>query len=177
MIYKFKNNFFVRALSEKDMKGNYLEWFQDPEISKYNSHGKFFKTEKYYKEYIINAINSNEMIVWAICSPNKKHIGNVSLSHIDKINKSADLSIIIGNKIYWSKGIASIVSKKLIDHGFNKLNLNRITCATAEVNLGMNLLAKKLGMKKEGLRRKSLFLDGKYINCIEYGILRSEFYK
>lgn len=177
MIYRFKNNFFCRGLQQKDLKGDYLKWFEDQDICNYNSHGKFFKTQKYFRDYIINLIDNNEIIVWAICNPQKKHIGNVSLSYISNINRSADLSIMIGNKNYWSQGIATAFSKKIIEHGFLKLNLNRITCATAENNIGMNSLAKKLNMKKEGIRRKSLFINGKYENCIEYGILKKEFFQ
>jgi RimJ/RimL family protein N-acetyltransferase len=39
----------------------------------------------------------------------------------------------------------------------------------------MKKLALKLNMKREGVRRKALYLSGKYIDVYEYGVLRDEF--
>jgi RimJ/RimL family protein N-acetyltransferase len=41
----------------------------------------------------------------------------------------------------------------------------------------MKKLALKLGMKEEGTRRENLFLDGEWVDAIEYGILCPEFKK
>jgi RimJ/RimL family protein N-acetyltransferase len=39
----------------------------------------------------------------------------------------------------------------------------------------MKSLAKKLGMVEEGCRRSYFYLDGKWVDMIEYGILQDEF--
>ncbi len=60
----------------------------------------------------------------------------------------------------------------VVNHGFKKLNLHRIYCGTAATNKAMNQLALKLGMKEEGIRKEHLFLDGLWVDVVEYGILR-----
>jgi RimJ/RimL family protein N-acetyltransferase len=61
--------------------------------------------------------------------------------------------------------------KLIIEHGFKSLNLHRIYCGTSSQNVGMQKLAEKLEMIKEGIRKEALFNSGIYSDIIEYGIL------
>jgi RimJ/RimL family protein N-acetyltransferase len=40
----------------------------------------------------------------------------------------------------------------------------------------MRKLATKLRMKQEGIRRESMFKNGAYMDIVEYGVLKKEFY-
>ena len=103
-----------------------------------------------------------------------KHIGNISLHSIDWINRSAELSVIIGETDYWKKGITTEAGKIVLWHGFEKLNMNRIWLGTSGNNIGMNRVAKKIGMIQEGNLRQGIFLNGKFKDVINYSILREE---
>ncbi len=174
MIYKLDDNYFVRSLTLEDFDSEYISWFQNQDITFYNSHGKFFKTKEWFKSYY-DELNIENKVVWAICERKAGHIGNISLSNISFINRNAELSIIIGNKSHWGKLVGFKAARKIIFHGFNKLNLKKIYLGTASSNKGMISLAKKIGMKKEGLRRNHIFLNGNWYDCEEFGILRDEF--
>jgi len=176
MIYRLNENYYVRSLKLSDLDGAYPSWFENQEVCQYNSHGKFFKTDEYFQNYI-KGLNANNLVVWAICHNKNGHIGNISLQNISFINRTAELAILLGEKDHWGKGVGLIASKVLLRHGFNKLNLNRIYCSTAKNNQGMQKISTGLGMKLEGERRQHLFLDGKYLDMLEYGILHSEFDK
>lgn len=63
----------------------------------------------------------------------------------------------------------------MCDHGFRAMNLNRIACGTQLDNDGMRKLAQSLGMKEEGRRRQAQFKHGRYIDVVEFGLLRDEF--
>ncbi|MBM4229579.1 MAG: GNAT family N-acetyltransferase [Gammaproteobacteria bacterium] len=39
----------------------------------------------------------------------------------------------------------------------------------------MQKLARALGMQEEGRRRSALFLEGAWVDVLEYGVLRDEF--
>jgi RimJ/RimL family protein N-acetyltransferase len=173
MIYQLERGYFVRPVQERDLKGPYLSWFEDQEVCKYNSHGKFFKTKTYYKA-CYEWLNGEDRITWAICHKTDGHIGNIGLQGISFINRNAEFAIILGDKRHWGKGVALDASRKLIEHGFHKLNLERVYCGTAENNAAMRKLATALGMVEEGRRRSHLFLDGKWVDVIEYGLLRRE---
>ena len=173
MIYQLNDNYYVRTLRESDIAGQYPSWFEDQEVCRYNSHGKFFKTLVDFRMFIDN-LNTGDKVVWAICHVSDGHIGNISLQGISFINRHADFAVMIGDKRHWGKGVAYLASQAMFSHGFNKLNLERIWCATAAPNKAMRNLAKRLGMVEEGCRRSHLYLNGEWVDMIEFGILRNE---
>ena len=174
MIYQLNDEYFVRSLQETDIDGGYPSWFEDQDVCKYNSHGKFFKTRSHFQAYL-NGLNSESQVVWAICHREDGHVGNIALQIISFINRNADFGIVMGDSEHWGKGVAYEAAKKVIYHGFCKLNLERIYCATAATNVPMRNLAKKLGMVEEGCRRAHLYLDGEWVDMVDYGILRREY--
>ncbi len=174
MIYQLNEDYFVRSLRESDIDGAYTTWFEDQDVNKYNSHGKFFKSRSYFQDYL-NGLNSESQVAWAICHRNDGHIGNIALQKINFINRNADYGILMGDKRHWGKGVAYEASRRLILHGFCKLNLERIYCATAATNESMRNLAKKLGMTEEGCRRAHLYFDGEWVDMVDYGLLRHEY--
>ena len=100
-------------------------------------------------------------------------IGRVSLENICHINQSAELKIFISDE-HVKKGFAFDACKKVIEHGFNELNLQRIEAGTLSNNEGFKKLAEKLGMIEEGIRRKAVWKSGEFLSVFEYGLLRSE---
>jgi [ribosomal protein S5]-alanine N-acetyltransferase len=171
MIKMLSEHYYVRALSETDVGGPYPSWFEDQEVCAFNSHGKFVRTKEYFRQFVRN-LDGQSMIVWAICHMQDGHIGNVALQNISLINRNAEFAIILGDRSHWGKGVGELASKAILEHGFNKLNLHRIYCGTAATNEGMKKLALKLGMKEEGIRKEHLFLSGKWVDVVEYGILQ-----
>lgn len=174
MIYKLSKDYFVRPLAEDDLDGPYPGWFEDQEICRNTSHGKFFKTRTHFREYI-TALNEEDRIVWAICHVTDGHIGNITLQRLSFINRSAEFAIILGDKRHWGRGVGLLAGRALLRHGFDKVNLERIYCGTAATNVAMKKLAVALGMILEGTRRRHLFLEGSWVDVAEYGILREEF--
>jgi RimJ/RimL family protein N-acetyltransferase len=173
-MYRLTDDYYVRGLRERDLEGPYMSWFEDQEVCRYNSHGKFLKTSEHFKDFF-RQLNQENRLVWAICHQSDGHIGNVSLQEISFINRSAEFAILLGDKRHWGKGVGTAAGRALICHGFTKLNLERIHCATAATNESMRKLAKCLGMAQEGCRRRALYLDGEWVDAIEYGLLKSEF--
>jgi [ribosomal protein S5]-alanine N-acetyltransferase len=173
MIYQLNAQYFVRPLDEMDLNGPYPSWFEDQEVCRFNSHGKFFKTKASFREYV-GALDREDRVVWAVCHVDDGHIGNISLQGMSFINRTAEFAILMGDKRRWRRGVALLAGRALLQHGFDKLNLERIYCGTAATNEGMKKLAAGLGMTLEGTRRKHLFLEGIRVDVLEYGILRDE---
>jgi len=187
IIYHFKDMYETKRLlltpfQAKDIENErYRSWFIDQEVCKYNSHGLFPKTEKELREFAENLGNGN--LVLKICFKDihdndgfvLNWIGNISLQHIDWINRSAEFAIVIGEKEYWGKGIAEEAARVLFYHGFCKMNLFRIWSGTSELNIGMIKVFEKLGMKHEGTFVRAQYLLGESHDVVEYGILSNWF--
>lgn len=173
MIYQIGDGYFVRTLRESDLGGPYLSWFEDQDVCRFNSHGKFFPSENSFRAFVASQ-GGTDRIVWAVCHERDGHIGNVSLQNISMINRNAELALLIGDKRHWNKGVGKMAATSLITHGFEKLNLERVYCDTAATNVGMRNLAVAIGFSEEGCRRAHLFLEGAWVDVIEYGLLRTE---
>ncbi len=166
----------VRGLSVKELEGNYLHWFNDAQVCAFNSHFAYPKTLETVQNFISQLAMSQDHIVWAIYDRAEGvHVGNIGLRIFNRIDNNAELSFLLGEKTYWGRGYGYEAGQMMIAHGFNVLNLQRIYCGCASSNIPMKKLAAKLGFIQEGVRRKNLYLWGKYEDEIEYGLLRGEF--
>ncbi len=167
---------YLRPLVASDAEGPYVSWFNDAEVCEGNSHHVFPYSTDAALSYIHYAGETRDSVVLAIVLvEGDRHIGNISLQSIHPINRTAEFTVVIGDKTAWGKGYAKEAARLICDHGFYSLNLHRIGCGTFENNEGMKRLAAYLGMKEEGLRREAVFKNGSYLNVIEYGVLRSEY--
>ena len=173
MIYSLGDDYLVRAFRERDLDGPYRTWFEDQEVCRYNSHGKLFRNESYFRDFW-EALNHEDRMVWAICHRQDGHIGNISLQAISPINRNAELAILLGDKRHWGHGVGRMAGRQLLRHGFDKLNLHRVFCGCAATNGGMLHLARSLGFREEGRRRAHLWLEGQWVDVVEFGLLRSE---
>jgi ribosomal-protein-alanine N-acetyltransferase len=174
VIYELPNGYFVRSLYASDLAGPYPRWFEDQETCKYNSHGKYAKNSDWFKSFYESA-NNEDRVVWAVCHQDDGHIGNISLQQMSFINRNAEFAVLIGDRRHRGKSVGLFAGRALLRHGFDKLNLERIYCGTAATNVGMQHLARRLGMIEEGHRRNHLFLEGEWVDMLEYGILKREF--
>lgn len=168
----------LRALTEQDCRGPYLNWFNDAEVCRFNGHHRFpFRREEALR-YVKKVLESpTDLVLAVVLKRSRRHIGNVSLQKINFIDRSAELAIVIGEKDCWGKGYSKQVGRLLLEHAFLSLNLHRVHCGTTEENIPMQRLALYLGMKKEGVRRKAAFKENRYLDIWEYGILKPEYLK
>lgn len=158
-----------------DIDGNYQYWFNNGQIVNNNSHGRFPMTKEKLENYVESASSDSNLLVLAIIlKENSVHVGNISLQNINWIDRSAEIAFILGEVEYQGKGIMYRAGSLLIQHAFNQLNLHRIYCGTLETNEGMIRLAEKFGMEREGRRREAIFKNGKYLDIIEFGILKKK---
>lgn len=165
----------LRELLETDVDGAYPLWFNQEEVCRWNSHHVFPYTKNSALEYIRYAGSTKESLILAIVASDEGcHIGNVALQAIHPVYHSAELSIILGDQAYWGKGFAIEACRLICRHGFDALNLNRISCGTFAPNAGMRNLALALGMREEGVRRQAAYKNGHFIDVVEFGMLRNE---
>lgn len=78
---------------------------------------------------------------------------------------------------FGGKGIMTRSVRKLIEYGFNDLNLNRIEIRCAPGNSKSRRIPERLGFIKEGiLRQVSTIHDGILVDMVVYGLLKDEWH-
>jgi RimJ/RimL family protein N-acetyltransferase len=166
----------LRPLEERDITLRYCGWLNDEEVCRYNSHAIFPNNESRVRDYVRWSQETRDAVVLAIVwAEDGVHIGNIALLDLDWISRSASFAILIGEKDYWHRGGGADAGSVFVQYAFERLNLNRVYCGTAEDNFGMQGLAGRLGMKLEGRRRQAAYKLGRFVDILEYGVLREEF--
>ena len=81
------------------------------------------------------------------------------------------------HKNFWRNGYATEALIKLLEFGFNNLNLHRIEAGCADENIASGKVLEKAGMIREGIKRKKLPLKRGWTDNYFYGILEEDFKK
>ena len=94
----------------------------------------------------------------AICTVEGNiYIGNTYLTGIDYVNRKARSHILIGKHDYCNGGYGTEAMHLLLNYAFNHKNQRRIEAIVLEDNIGSCKMHEKLGYKREGLLRKSVY--------------------
>lgn len=75
---------------------------------------------------------------------------------------------------YWNKGYISEALNKVVDFGFENLEINRIEAEIMVGNTASEKVLQKLHFTKEGVLRHWMFWNEQYFDIIMYSLLRNE---
>ncbi len=166
----------LKPLSEENITP-FFTWLRDEEVIKYSL--TFFQkliSEDDIKSWFSNLLsNTKDYTLGIYLSSNGSLIGYAGFCNISSINKNGEYFIFIGDKNQWGNGIGTITTQKVVKHGFEKLNLNRIMLTVSEPNVGGVRVYEKAGFNIEGRLRQACFRDGEYHDKLIMSILKEEF--
>jgi RimJ/RimL family protein N-acetyltransferase/catechol 2,3-dioxygenase-like lactoylglutathione lyase family enzyme len=81
------------------------------------------------------------------------------------------------DKASWGQGFVAEAVRGALAHGFGRLKLQRIWLEIDPRNQGSIRVAEKCGFEREGVARKSFFLDGAYLDSVFYALLYEDWIK
>lgn len=154
-----------------------IKWFSNPRVIRYlGFEEKIRRTRKTENEWFNNyekEKKKGKKKFFAICDA-KKPIGLIGLGKISKVNKNSDIFIIIGDDAYLKKGVATKAIEFIVDYGFKKLRLHKISLGVFVDNKPALGLYKKIGFKVEGTMKDESFFGGKYHNFYSMAIFNKK---
>ena len=103
-----------------------------------------------------------------------KFIGFVALHTIKGSNRSAMLSIGIGEAEYRGKGYGTDAIRLILAYAFRELNLHRVGLTVLSYNINAIRLYESLGFVREGVTRECVARDGQWHDIIHMGMLYRE---
>jgi len=167
----------IRKLSLEDAKLVH-EIHSIPEVDKYNTLGLPKDIEE-TKKLISTAIDdqSNKVrkqFAWIVSLKESENIiGLCGMFLIADKFKMGEIYYKLKPK-YWGNGYATEIAKALVNFGFNEMKLHRIEAGTAVKNIKSLSVLEKIGMTKEGIRRKILPIRGKWVDGYQYAIVEDD---
>ena len=165
------NRVYLRKVSVEDINNRYIEWLNDKETNQFMETRFEKQTYEAAIEYWRNMHKDLRCHWFAICdTETKTHIGNIKLGPINKVHKSGDISLFIGEKRFRGKGYASSALMKMIDFSFSELGLRKLNAGLYATNIKSKNLFLKSGFSVEGVLKEQVILEGKRVDVIKMGI-------
>ncbi len=157
----------LKNISEFDVTQNYINWLLDPHINCYLDLRWEQHTIRSVKEYIsfLNKSENNE-IFGLFSKSNNEHIGNLKIGLISHINLTAEIGLLIGEKSYWNRNIATEAIFLATNYAFNVLKLNKLHAFVYEYNIGSLKIFMKNGYKVVGTYKKHVRFENSFIDLI-----------
>ena len=142
------------------------------EVARFNTIGipEDISETKKMLEKLFDPENTKEF-GWSInLKKSSDFVGELGMSLSIPKFKMAEIHYSILPK-YWGNGYATEAVKALIKYGFEELNLHRIEAGVATENAASIRVLEKVGMLREGLKRKILPIRGEWKDNYHYAIL------
>ena len=139
-----------RQYQEED-KDALIQLFTDVDVMKHVGDGVVTTEEvekiwtNIFEKYYAKNINS----IWIIfAKDDNRHIGHATLSPRSTKKEDWELSYIL-RKEEWGKGFATEIARKIVDYGFNEIELNEIYATIDDDHFNSIKVLEKIGMKFE----------------------------
>lgn len=154
----------------------YAEWDNDLETTMLlGSEVHQMITAEREREWIVEGVKRSDPVFSIIELGGERLIGRGMLFDIDRVNRSAMLGIVIGEKECWNRGFGEDATRLLLDFGFNLLNLNSVMLGVFAFNRRAIRCYQKVGFKEIGRRRQARLVSGKKYDAVLMDILAEEF--
>lgn len=167
----------LRELTHNDLP-TLNNWRNDPEVIQFLGANFHFigpaVDSQWFDAYL--ASRSTAVRLAIVVSDLNLFVGIVNLTTIHAINRSAEFSIMLGDKEFWSKGIGHQATKQTLRHGFFNLNLHRIYLSVLSTNTRAIKLYKRLGFREEGMQIDAIFKEGTFCDLINMALIKKEFH-
>ncbi len=124
---------------------------------------------------IEDKIVADEGINWAITlKGNSKLLGIIGHYRIKPEHYRSEIGYMLLPD-YQGKGIVTEAIKKVVDYGFDQMNLHSIEAIIDPANTASAMVLEKNGFVKEAHLRENECYNGKFLDTVIYGLLESEF--
>jgi RimJ/RimL family protein N-acetyltransferase len=162
----------LRVFTKSDI-AVWSTWFNDSGVTERMNKGAFPNTESLQEE-IFNALSRSKADVQLaiVLKENDALIGIVGIHKIDWIHRRGDISIVIGESEHRGKGIATEAVSLIVEHGFTKLNLHKLTAGVWSSNLSSRRCFEKNRFVLEGKLKEQFWYKDSYVDEYRLGLLR-----
>lgn len=173
-----KKTFLIKFNKKHFLNPKYLLWLNDPLVTKYIGRSELKKTIslKNLKNYYKTTIRSKNCIFFAIYSKKTNlFIGTAKIKFLviaGRIEKVADLGLMIGERSCWGQGYGTDALQALSRYAFKRLNARKLTGGTMGPNKGMIKAFLKVGFKREGCLKKQIPFEGNFVDHILFGLIK-----
>lgn len=167
----------LKLLSEEDIENsNWYGWFNSEETTKYMQKHYIPNSEYKQKNFLCKLEEDSSKIQLGIVTvKDSKFIGIVSIQNINNINRTAEISLMIGEKEYRKAHFTEEAMRLMIEHAFETLNLRKIYGGTISEEWAF-YLKRMFGFQDEGLFKEHVYKNGEYKDIFRIALFKKSYY-
>lgn len=165
----------LRRFTVNDASDMFNNWANDERVTRFltwEPHGNLENTQNLLKLWCCG-YDSEENYNWAI-TYNEKVIGSLSVVRMSNRDEYAEIGYCLGYES-WNNGMMTEAVKAVITFLFEAVGFNKVCISHAVKNPASGMVAKKCGLKLDGVKREDFkSRDGEFYDIAIYSILKSE---
>jgi RimJ/RimL family protein N-acetyltransferase len=127
----------------------------------YIRHARLARSQRVAMEYVLLSAQTGQLL------------GMASLHRLDWPRRCAGLGYWV-RRSAWGQGIATEAGSAVVEQAFHRLDLHRVEAYVATGNRASQRVVEKLGFTREGIARELEFVNGRYLDHVQYSILRRD---
>ena len=150
----------------------FIEWLADVEVTRYmlrRTPPALHEEEEFFKR-----IADSKDDVWWVIEVENRAVGATGIHAIDWICAHAVTGIMIGDRSYWRRGVATEAMQLRTAFAFRELNLHKLRTTAVVDNVGSRRALEKAGYRTVGFYREEHWSDGAWHDMWIGEVLRDE---
>ena len=135
------------------------------------------KTEEMSREFVqqyADFKNTEGRIMFSIDNLKGEHVGGINLNSFDYKNGTFSVGMRIYRK-YRNNGYGGEALRIVLRYAFFERRLQKCNSGCVSVNGPSKRLHGKVGFQEEGLRRRDIYMNGRYYDNLLFGLTTEEF--
>ena len=169
---------YLRALESQDIDV-WCGWFNSTPVTDFMNKGIFPNTVEKQTEFFLRISNSQTDVQLGICLREQSIetlVGIIGIHGIDWVHRRGDVSIVLGSHGA-GKGVGTAAIGLIVRHGFEKMNLRKLTAGMWANNFACIRAFAKNGFVREGVLKESYHYKWGYVDELRYGLIRPDWEK
>jgi ribosomal-protein-alanine N-acetyltransferase len=167
----------LRAVDRHDA-GDIYRWLNNPDVMRYwglpSSTPSLTEVQRQIEIWLDLEATLGRPVCLVIENLEVEVIGFISLGEYIRDSRSTELSLLIGETSYWSKGFGTDALQTVVDTCFDDWNLRRLWARSEAFNERAHRLFKHCGFVHEATLRDASFFEGEYHDVLVFGLLVSD---
>jgi RimJ/RimL family protein N-acetyltransferase len=162
----------------REQMANYQRWFNDFQTMRtQGSPGPGPRTAEEMAPWYDGHMSGQPDVIWFSVYEQStwRHIGFAELKDLDYRNRTAELTLMVGEPDARGKGYGTEIARLMLDYGFTALGLHNISLEYYAYNEAGRRAYEKAGFREFARRREAYMMGGRLWDVVYMECLATEF--
>lgn len=166
----------LRAIDERDIAALF-SLFSHERVVRFMDIERFINVSEALQliNFFREKLAAGEGMRWAItANGHNELIGTCGFHHINRTHYKMEIGYDLLPS-YWGKGIMTNSIHRLLQYGFEEMQINRIEAYVDPDNINSYKLLRRLGFEQEGLARQAFYQKGRFVDAWLCSLLQKDY--